>query len=295
MHTRQLRHFLAVIDNKGLTRAALKLSITQPALSRSISALEKELGATLFTRHGRQRLELNDAGLAFIGPARLLLRDFDNARAIVSPNVEAASRLDVATMVSPGMDPLAALFSAVNRFHPCATMHLDIAKSANEVVTSVLSGICEVGFIGCGDRLDTPGLEVVEVERQHLIVISKSPVTRDETAHREDLRGSSFIVPPQGTFARQLVDDLLDTHDDTRVVAEVADSAAILPLVLGGLGDAIMPEGWAQVARRAGAIAQRVVSEQQLRVVAVFRPTVHLSRPAVTLLDHARACSGARQ
>lgn len=69
---RRLQHFVAVAEAGGFTRAADQLHLSQQALSSSIRQLEKELGATLFTRDGR-RVVLTDAGRQLQGDARSLL------------------------------------------------------------------------------------------------------------------------------------------------------------------------------------------------------------------------------
>ena len=68
MDARQLRYFLAVVDQGRHQPRGGTLLIAQPSLSQSISALERELGVPLFHRVGR-RLVLSDAGETLVGPA----------------------------------------------------------------------------------------------------------------------------------------------------------------------------------------------------------------------------------
>lgn len=70
----QLRHFLSVAETGSFTRSAKALSITQPALSRSIHALEEVLGRALFDRVGR-RSELSHFGREMLERARHLVGD----------------------------------------------------------------------------------------------------------------------------------------------------------------------------------------------------------------------------
>jgi len=77
----QLKQFICVVENKTISRAALELNITQPALTRSIQNLEYELGVTLFNRY-KNRIELNDNGIFIYGYARNILseaRNLENA------------------------------------------------------------------------------------------------------------------------------------------------------------------------------------------------------------------------
>ena len=76
MDLRTLRFFAAVADHSGFSRAAEQLGISQPALSRQISALERELRVKLFDRVGRQTT-LTAAGENLLERARSLLHDAD--------------------------------------------------------------------------------------------------------------------------------------------------------------------------------------------------------------------------
>jgi LysR family transcriptional activator of glutamate synthase operon len=80
MELLQLAHFRAVAQLEHMTRAAVKLNVTQPALSRSISRLERELGVPLFDRKGRG-LHLTHYGAAFLGHVDRVFQELDAAAA----------------------------------------------------------------------------------------------------------------------------------------------------------------------------------------------------------------------
>lgn len=78
MELRHLRYFCAVAETLNFTRAAERLRVAQPALSRQIKALEDELGTRLLDRN-RQRVELTDAGRLFLGHTHKILAQVDLA------------------------------------------------------------------------------------------------------------------------------------------------------------------------------------------------------------------------
>src|SRR6478752_3743684 len=75
---RHLRYFVAVAEMENVSRAALKVHVSQPALSRQIRDLEDELGFSLLERTAKS-VRLTDAGRAFLDNARLLLQNADEA------------------------------------------------------------------------------------------------------------------------------------------------------------------------------------------------------------------------
>ncbi len=96
MELRHLRYFCAVAEDLNFTRAAEKLRVAQPALSRQIQALEDELGTTLLDRN-RQRVLLTDAGQLFLDHARRILAQVDiAAHAVREVDTGAAGELRIA-------------------------------------------------------------------------------------------------------------------------------------------------------------------------------------------------------
>ena len=126
MQLTQLRHFVGLADTGSFSRAARGLFITQPALSRSIRALEDELGFALFDRIGH-RIELTPLGRDVLERSRRLL---DDARDILElgPGLRdgRAGRLAVGLGSGPAAfltRPLLASFAARDR-----AMHLELAR-----------------------------------------------------------------------------------------------------------------------------------------------------------------------
>lgn len=78
MELRHLRYFVAAAETENVSRAALKLHVSQPALSRQIRDLENEIGFCLLERTAKS-VRLTDAGRAFLSDARALLQQADEA------------------------------------------------------------------------------------------------------------------------------------------------------------------------------------------------------------------------
>ncbi len=79
MDIRELRYFLAVADEQNITKAAERLYISQPSLSKQMSNLEEEIGAPLFIRGGR-KITLTDSGMLLKKRAEELMDLYDKTR-----------------------------------------------------------------------------------------------------------------------------------------------------------------------------------------------------------------------
>jgi DNA-binding transcriptional LysR family regulator len=86
---------------------------------------------------------------------------------------------------------------------------------------------------------------------------------------------------------RTMVDDVMSSGVSAKVVAEVAHRTSILPLVLAGVADAVLPSGWTGIARRAGADVLAISPPSYLRVALVYRKTA-LTPSAQAFVDTAK-------
>jgi DNA-binding transcriptional LysR family regulator len=95
MELRHLRYFVAVAEEENVTRAAARLRIAQPAVSRQVRDLEEELGTRLLERQAKS-VRLTDAGRLFLGEARAVLLRADEAVAAVrAASLQAQSEIHV--------------------------------------------------------------------------------------------------------------------------------------------------------------------------------------------------------
>ncbi|MFC7404586.1 LysR family transcriptional regulator [Georgenia alba] len=274
MDVRQLQYFLAVVDEGSVSAAAERLYVAQPSVSQSIRRLERELRADLFHRTGR-RLSLTVAGESLIVPARQVLRWLGLARAHVDA-VQGlrAGRLVIATMPSQAVDPLPAM---INRFidrHPMVQVSIRAAGTPPEVVNLVRSGGVEVGIAAATDAIDADGLAVHPVAEQRFIVVSSHEAqlpTRGPLTY-EQLEGQRLIVGQPGTGMRQVADEVLARTRSAVAVVESEHREAILPMVLSGLGTAVISEAWRSVARESGLIVHDLECDVRLEVAVLHHP-----------------------
>jgi DNA-binding transcriptional LysR family regulator len=273
MDARQLEYFLAIVDHDGFGRAAQQLHIAQPSLSQAIANLERELGVPLFHRIGRG-VVLSTAGSELIEPARQVLRDLRTAKATMD-SVKGLRRgtVELVTMPSPGIEPLGSLTRRFTARFPGITLDAAAAFTPAEVVEKVRQGVCELGLVGTSSPVSAPGVDVLPLEEQPFVLVGgpDGPFPDTDPVPHSALAGARMIVSPGGSLMRQIVDDLLAEGAQMHIVAEVAHRTSILPLVLQGVGLAVLPAAWAPLARRAGARAARLEPTAHLQIALLSR------------------------
>ena len=201
-------------------------------------------------------------------------------------------------MPSPGIEPLTTIIGSFTEAHPAMSVTVEAAFTPEEVIQAVKTGRAEVGLLGSATAPNTSGLQVLPVEEQPLVLISPAAEAGDldEVVARGDLAGLRLIVSKQGSLMRQLVDDVLASGVEARIVVEVEHRTSILPMVLGGIGHAVMPSSWTPLAERAGAVVRRIEPTSLLRIVLVTRKAAltpaareFMRVAAAYVTDHAEA------
>jgi LysR family carnitine catabolism transcriptional activator len=276
MDLRRLRLFLAVVDEGGFTAAARAVHVAQPAVSLAVRELEQELGAPLLVR-SRQGAVLTPAGEALVGPARLALRDVENAAAAVAAVTGlVAGRLDLATLPTLAADPVAALVGRFRVAHPSVTVRLAAPNDTDELAEAVRSGLADIGITDEGPA--TAGLLEHPVAVQALLAVSPpagagSTADGDRPLRLDRLGSRPLVLTPSGSSLRAIVDAAAAAAGVTPEIAvETAQREALIPLVLAGAGTTFLPPALAQAAQRLGATVRRTRPALQRTIVVVHRP-----------------------
>lgn len=290
MNTRQLEHFLAVVDHGSFTRAAEHLHVAQPSLSQTIKGMERELGVPLFHRIGRS-VTISAAGRALEGPARIVLRDLDTAASVIDELKGGHSgHLDLISMPSPGVEPLTELIAEYALAHPGVTLTVSAAFTAPEVLAAVRDGHSEIGILGTLEPLVAADLGIRHLGPQPMVVIAPRNARLSEGALTiEDLSGRRMIVSSPGSLMRQVVDDAINSGVDLPIAAVVEHRTSLLSLVEAGVGCAIMPSAWSRLAGALGLTVRPLTPEVALHLAIVSRPEnlTPAAQSFLTLVDSA--------
>jgi DNA-binding transcriptional LysR family regulator len=214
---RLMRAAVAVAEELNFSRAAARLHVSQPALTKQIQDLEGFLNIKLFERN-HQRVTLTDAGTAFVAEARLALLHHHRAiQAARSAAQGAEAVLNIGQ--SPYTDPfLTSIISSVHLpLYPNLRLHTSSDYSP-ELTRRVAAGELDLAIVAEGE--ESSQLTSVELSRSPLYILVDR--TSDFASRREfalqDLKGVTWIL-----FARQVHPALYD------LIAERASKLGITP------------------------------------------------------------------
>jgi DNA-binding transcriptional LysR family regulator len=240
MELRQLRYFVAVAEHANFNRAAANLHVAQPALSRQVMNLEKDLGMALLERLPRG-VRLTPAGQAFLDRARRILADVESARGVAGDAV----RGEVGVL-RLGFNAVAVRNSvvpeALRRFRlerPGVQLSLNTLTSP-EQIRRLHDQTLDVGFL-YSPPASHPQLQFVEIAPYKMVVamLRRHPLAARRKLRLADLRDENFVWQARLRLPwihDQLIAECLGKGFSPHVVQEADDAEALLSLVSVGLG-----------------------------------------------------------
>ncbi len=238
-----VRCFVAAGTELHFGRAAQRLNMTQPPLSRQIQLLEQELGVSLFVR-GHRRVELTPAGRAFLLEARELLNHSEAA-------AQAARR---AAQSNAGAITIGFIGASTYGFLPRLVAGLSTELPNLEVTFRELSSKAQLEALAV-NGIDLGLLRPVPVRPSYLSACVQRdnlalalplqhPLAKRRRPELAQVDGEPFIMySGEGSYLRDIISSaFLRANVRPRVVQEMSHAQAILSLVSTGMGLAIVPE-----------------------------------------------------
>lgn len=279
----QVQCFVELARELHFGRAAERLNMTQPPLSRAIQQLEWELGVILFERR-QNAVSLTAAGRAFL-PKAVHLLDLSEAMTSVarrSATGGAAAIALIGYVPSAGFDFLPRVMAAVSRELPGIEMILH-EMSTPEALAALHAGRLDLAVVRAPAQFE--GLQVRRVVQEPVVaaIPQSHPLAAKSCLAIGDLHEQPFIMysPGQGGYFYELTTAAFHTAGiSPRCVQQVQKTHTILSLVGSGLGLALLPQatsaaGFAGVAFRPVDLPAPIVSELYLAWPASGRSSAH--------------------
>jgi DNA-binding transcriptional LysR family regulator len=291
MELRQLRHFLALVEERSITLAAKRELIVQSGLSNSIQALERELGTPLYLR-GTRPIRLTAAGEALVGAARRTLASAAQAEQAVHQTRDAligTLRLGI-SLSAQHLVPFASYLGEFTREHPGIDLRLEYSAALTMI------SMLESGELDCviGPALNqVPGVRMTRLAREAMKLVCRSdhPLADKPEVTLSELANERFVEVPPGWTARLLSDAAFAGEGITRrVVCEVGDWEVFLEVVNAGVGIGFAPVGLQHPVLAAPDSVLRLIAVEGVRLerhIYLMLPSVGETSPAAQrFADH---------
>jgi DNA-binding transcriptional LysR family regulator len=239
---RQLRAFVAIAESGTFTAGALRVHVTQAAISMQIRQLETEIGAKVFVRAPRHVI-LTEAGEQLLRRARHILREHDAALDEIAELAGAErGRLRIGSASAMVLtEQLPAILKELRKQHPAA--EIAVTSGTSEVlVDQILAGEVDIAFVSL--PVDVRGIKTERLSEDQLVAIAspRHKLSKQRTVSAYTLAGERLILGERGGNTRRLIDQFFAQAGVTlRVAMELSRQQAIRRMVEEDMGVGIVP------------------------------------------------------
>ena len=242
MEIRQLRAFVAIAESGTFTAGALRVHVTQAAISMQIRPLETEIEAKVFVRAPRHVI-LTEAGEQLLRRARHILREHDAALDEIAELAGAErGRLRIGSASAMVLtEQLPSILKDLRKQHPAAD--IAVTSGTSEVlVDQILAGEVDVAFVSL--PVDVRGIKTERLSEDQLVAIAspRHKLAKQRTISAYTLAGERLILGERGGNTRRLIDQFFAQAGVTlRVAMELSRQQAIKRMVEEDMGVGIVP------------------------------------------------------
>jgi DNA-binding transcriptional LysR family regulator len=246
MELRHLRYFVAVADDLSFIKAAQKLRLAQPSLTRQVKNLENEIGVKLLDRSGN-RVALTDEGRRFLFDAKKLLAlCAESVAAVQRMSRGENSQLNIGYVANVHYGLLPATLGAFRKLSPQVALNLFDMTSA-EQFQALESHKIDLGFVGLRPALSGHDLlsECVADDTMLVALSDRHPLAKQPKVKLTDLASQFFIEmsPVTHPGAREwLIETCHSAGFEAKILQEADTEPTAITFVADGLGVALMPE-----------------------------------------------------
>jgi len=245
MNFRKLRYFCTIAAEGSLSKAAEKLFVAQPALSRQLSELEEEVGTALFNRQARG-VTLTAAGKSFLADAAKILEDMEEAKSRALHSAQGRlGNLDIGlieyfswhrSVVQP--------ISLFRENHPGISMKLSTWETSIDIQNRLIKGELDCGFSfnRPADDKQLCGMSILSVGFL-LAVPSNSPLAKRSSISMRELAHESFVWIPRDVSPAHYDRCLMMCNQagfSPRIEQNATTESGRLSLVAAGVGCSIV-------------------------------------------------------
>lgn len=242
MNTSYLRTFIEVIDLKNISKAAEKLYITQPAVSKQLKLLENDFGSDLFKKQGREIFPTEEGRLLY-KYAKSVLSEENKIYSMLKKDEKIAGTLTVYTSSLPADYYIQELICEFHKLHPDITYVIKKVDS-DIVFKNIEEGFASFGFTG--STYKNKKVDNICIAEDEVVLIA--PIKRTDlmdNINASDLLAQKFILREKGSATLHIFENYLGKKkiklSDLNVIVQAEDNEILKKFVLNDMGIAVLP------------------------------------------------------
>ena len=246
MELRHLRYFVAVAENLNFTKAAAKLHLAQPSLTRQIHNLEEEIGVRLLNR-SKSQVALTEEGRSFLVDARRILAlATESILAVQRLSRGETGQLNIAYLSNSDFELLPKTLGAFRLAFPHIALNLFDMVPA-EQFRALEAGKIDLGFVGLRPPATLGHVQWESIARHRTVVIlpAKHPLARKSQVALRELKTMFFVGMSEKTHPgfRQWLHETCQPEGFTpRILQDAELEPALMAFVAEGLGVSLARE-----------------------------------------------------
>ena len=267
MDIRQLTYFLTILEENSITRAADRLHLAQPALSKQLKLLEEELGVPLIERTTRS-IRATDAGKQLSYRAKQIIELAETTRGGLNDYEGGLrGRLRIGSLVSAGIILLPDIAADFNAKFPNVRFQVYV-RNTPEIFEMLKTGLIDIGIIRT--PMDPEIFESLLLPDEPMVAVTaREPFWKDgdQSVPIQALKNQPLMVHDR--FRMDISDACVRAGFKPEILAEIDDTRLMLLWAETGMGVAIMQRDWL-----------RLVDSDKLKHIVIDEPTL-VTRTAV--------------
>ncbi|MFF2878124.1 LysR family transcriptional regulator [Gottfriedia sp. NPDC057991] len=285
MDLKQLRYFVTIAEEEQLTRAAKRLHMAQPPLSRQLILLEEELGVTLMERHGR-RMELTKSGKLLFKKAQSLLQQLDETVKEIKETGEGLrGELSIGTFISC-MNYLPKKIRYFRENYPLVSFQLQEVNPLN-LIENLENRNIEFALVRLPLKMDKFSKIKLPTEPFVLVIPAHwNMLTSKTTVHMQEIANIPLLSFSRGKeldYQEIIIDECRRFGFEPNFVFECPNAAILTSLLIAGIGASILPKSMVSF-----------ISNSHIKVIDILDITIQSDSAVIWLKDRQLSKSAER-